>query len=341
MFRSIFTTRNLIIFLLIGTTLVLTISMYNIRNIERQNPTFNTQNQGFTHSLLEETKNMLQTFHSQKHISLVSNPDLDYGEGRYVAAINFSPEPPYKSYHNLFIELKTSDVIEGWTFNLGNSITNDGWAGDSGTNYYDSELYIIDNTLHISSNDYYDSELLLIEDGSTWGRDGVLLPNESFIINVSNNRITLYPQGEKPLELEHPGIFNILYDQDESNADDSYLFMGINRVVHPGRNDRNGSGIDKVEVLMNFNYESNFKVYLIENNSNLKSGFNLELLQATASSVPEENSWISLLNEDNEDEIWLSLDPESEIYNQLTINKYYYTTGFLNKNIIRLQQFDY
>jgi hypothetical protein len=127
-----------------------------------------------------------------------------------------------------------------WVFNLGDSITNDGYAGDSSTQRYDAEVQGVARVLngylsdvggsgpafHIL--DLFSSRLtLVVGDGYiSW------LPDDNNLINYYQN----------------PGFF-ALNGQDDSGSPGGTnydLYLGLNRVING--NYRSGTGLCKVGI---------------------------------------------------------------------------------------------
>ncbi|CAG5115644.1 unnamed protein product [Candidula unifasciata] len=125
-----------------------------------------------------------------------------------------------------------------WVFNLGDSSSNNGYAGDADTQWWDAEVqgkgrtfagYLSDNggsgQAFVVPNAYSTRQTLIVGDGHiTW------IPDNNNLINYYNN----------------PNLFALNGQHDDRPGPSNYdLFLGINRVVSQGRE---GSGVCKVGI---------------------------------------------------------------------------------------------
>lgn len=133
--------------------------------------------------------------------------------------------------------------IQNYAFHIGNSISNNGWAGDSGHSLYDSEAHMYNNGLYVYRNDIGGSGLA--------GSLGNAIPNGngSMCVTVTDSELTWYgtpagsPQSTTYVNVSDPDIFQI-------GADDSFLYIGFNRTVgSAGRTGSNFTGVALLELL--------------------------------------------------------------------------------------------
>lgn len=124
-----------------------------------------------------------------------------------------------------------------YTFHIGDSPTNNGWAGDAGTTQYDAEMHLYDNSLFVYRNDLGGSSLA--------GSMGDAIPGAvgSFCTVVADQAMVWYgtpsgaSQSTRYLGLSDPFLFR-------PHMGDQKLFVGINRTV--GSAARTGSAIGGV-----------------------------------------------------------------------------------------------
>lgn len=130
---------------------------------------------------------------------------------------------------------------EGWSLNIGDSRTNNGYSGDGATQTNDSELQILGSTLSVWGSD-------LMEDKS--GRCLENVPNFVSAGNVaefviSNERVE-WRSPRQAGELASPYIFALADQPEIEGKPNRDIFVGLNRVVQGSR--RSGSGVEAVEV---------------------------------------------------------------------------------------------
>jgi len=82
---------------------------------------------------------------------LVTPVDSD-GDGWFEACIHVDLSPGFGNT-KILVETKYGPPPSGWTFNVGDSLTNNGFGGDAGTQFYDSEAQVLNNTLTVFAND--------------------------------------------------------------------------------------------------------------------------------------------------------------------------------------------
>ena len=135
------------------------------------------------------------------------------------------------------------DTPQGWTVNIGDSITNNGYDGDGSSQYNDAEMQILNTQLTVYGNDKA-NELGIeplqqvnnfVTDGSTVAfevRNEYLGWDNNSGISDSLNSPYLYALNGQP---DSQGLVN--YD----------IYAGFNRVISSSRK---GSGVSKVTVCL-------------------------------------------------------------------------------------------
>lgn len=135
---------------------------------------------------------------------------------------------------------------QGWTVNIGDSITNNGNDGDSATQYYDAEMQIFNTGLTVYGNDQANEDGIeplqqvnnFVTDGSTVAfevRNEYLGWDNNSGISDSLNSPYLYALNGQPDSS----------DQNQANYD---IYAGFNRVIDGSY--RNGSGVANVTVCL-------------------------------------------------------------------------------------------
>lgn len=131
-------------------------------------------------------------------------------------------------------------VYEGtpksWSTNLGDSPTNDGFAGDAGTTNHEAELWILDEVLSLAPADALagvgiDNPLVI---------QHLSLTDSSLKFVVKNQFVSW---GQPYSVVQEPASKNLFAIPDTSvpAADQRAVYLGLNQVI-TGRSDRTGCG---------------------------------------------------------------------------------------------------
>ncbi|HEX2644942.1 MAG TPA: hypothetical protein VHU81_18230 [Thermoanaerobaculia bacterium] len=128
----------------------------------------------------------------------------------------------------------------GWTVNLGDSPTNDGFAGDAGSTPNNAELWILDERLAIANGSGNAAQI----DNPVFQQD-VSLTNSSLKFAVKNQYVGW---GQPYAFLQTPATKNLFAIPDTAaGGDGRKLYLGLNQVI-TGRADRKGCGAKRAMV---------------------------------------------------------------------------------------------
>lgn len=142
-----------------------------------------------------------------------------------------------RAHRRLLVEITFGDPSQEWSFNLGDSPTNNGWGGDGGTCSNDAELEIVNGKLDIfGSDDLEGDQKVLLR-----GRDLEIKPGKVVRLELANGEVT----GEQGLSVRHPALFALNGQPDREGPVNYDLFVGVNRVITGGRT---GSGVTGLKL---------------------------------------------------------------------------------------------
>lgn len=121
----------------------------------------------------------------------------------------------------------------GWTFHLGDSVTNDGDGGDAGSSSHDAELQIRDRAFSV-----FDSDEGPIDE--TWTNPETLAASgcSSVDIEVRTDEVRFDPGDYR---VDSPYLFSIDPPSDAEGAPDATWYIGLNRTW--GNATRSGTGL--------------------------------------------------------------------------------------------------
>jgi hypothetical protein len=153
-------------------------------------------------------------------------------KGKFLVTLDLQQN---KAKNRIVYELTFGDNPTGWLINIGNSITNNGYGGDSGSQSNDSELQIVNGTMCVYCNDYGSGRLLFSEQNCA-------TPNGKIRIEISDNTVTYYNYQTKITKTwTSPYIFALNGQSDDAGPVNYVIYTGINRVIDGEY--RSGNGV--------------------------------------------------------------------------------------------------
>ncbi|MEG4107675.1 DUF4347 domain-containing protein [Microcoleus sp. S13_C5] len=177
-------------------------------------------------------------------ISLVNTPTDSNADSwlEAVAKINFDG----KIKKAKFI-VEYDKTPSGWTVNLGDSASNEGYGGDAGNQSRDAEMQIVNGSMAVFGNDYN------IPPGGelTQGNVPNFVSNASSVeLEVSNEQLAWDNKSGLKNSLNSPYLYALNGQADDGGPVNSEIYAGFNRVIS-AYSDRIGSGASKVTILLN------------------------------------------------------------------------------------------
>ncbi|WP_445313035.1 DUF4347 domain-containing protein [Microcoleus vaginatus] len=177
-------------------------------------------------------------------ISLVNTPTDSNADSWFeaVAKINFDGNIKKAKFI-----VEYDQTPSGWTVNLGDSGSNDGYGGDATTQSRDAEMNIVNGNMSVFGNDYNTppgGEL-------TQGNVPNFVSNGSRVeFEVSNEQLGWDNKNGLKNSLNSPYLYALNGQPDATGPVNSEIYAGFNRVIS-GPGDRIGSGASKVTILLN------------------------------------------------------------------------------------------
>ncbi|CAF4058239.1 unnamed protein product, partial [Rotaria magnacalcarata] len=182
-----------------------------------------------------------------------------------VIRLTFDPEGPRRIAR---FDLNMGSQVHGFTFNIGDSPTNNGYGGDGGTTSNSAEIHSNDNRFYVWANTKTCADTLLLNIDYN-----VIEPHDKITILVSNERIELTNHRSYHRILRSPYLYSLSKQNVTCNCFDSLcypsvqpdndIYFGINRVI--GGTYRPGIGVcnayvnwiqcKKIEVSPRIKYE--------------------------------------------------------------------------------------
>jgi hypothetical protein len=158
---------------------------------------------------------------------------------KVVICISLDPRTTRFTEATFNIEYKKKAV--GWTVNIGDSISNNGFAGDGADQSNDAEMQILDQVLSVYGSDYTapDARLLLKSLPVVEGK------RASIKLTIKNQFLSCGYNGQTS-ELSSQYLYALKGQRDDEGAVNYEIYAAFNRTI--GSSDRNGSGVRKITV---------------------------------------------------------------------------------------------
>ena len=158
---------------------------------------------------------------------------------KVVICISLNPGTTRFTEAAFTVEYKKKAV--GWTLNIGDSISNNGFAGDAADQSNDAEAQILDQVLSVYGSDYTASDArLLLKSSPVVGGKGA-----SIKLTVRNQYLSWSSNGQNS-ELSSQYLYALNGQRDDEGPVNYDIYAAFNRTIAPAG--RNGSGVRKVTV---------------------------------------------------------------------------------------------
>lgn len=163
------------------------------------------------------------------------------------AVMKFNLDPRESGYATVLFEVSYTEAPVGWTVNVGDSVSNNGYGGDDGDQSNDAEMIILDGALVLYGNDYTPArdatdgyrELRYAED--------VVRGGETVTIYVANESFSLESPGGN-VEISSPYLYALARQPDREGRVNYDLYAAFNRTI--ASNARNGEGASQVRITL-------------------------------------------------------------------------------------------
>ncbi|PVD31300.1 hypothetical protein C0Q70_06712 [Pomacea canaliculata] len=147
------------------------------------------------------------------------------------------------------IDMKLAMYARGWTFHIGDSISNKGFGGDDSDQSNDAELHTVNDTFYIYAKEDKDKlEEGMDEDSDETHERLHMEPKyvkSDVIVKISDEFVSI-DNNHKLVLLQSPKLFALKGQPDFQGLVNYDVYLGLNKAV--GRADRVGEGLCKVNI---------------------------------------------------------------------------------------------
>ena len=166
-----------------------------------------------------------------------------YGPCEGQAVIQLTLDPKTTEKVRARVELLYGYDVKYWTFNIGDSVSNNGYGGDSGHQSRDGEIQILDGNLTIFGDDFMEADQ---KNGKVLGQANALATSDSTVIfDIGNNRLDWRNDRSLDGSVRSPHIFSLGGQEDREGPVNYDVYLGLNRVIN---GDRTGKGLKRVRI---------------------------------------------------------------------------------------------
>jgi hypothetical protein len=137
-------------------------------------------------------------------------------------------------------------TTSGWTVNIGDSVSNDGYGGDAGSQSNDAEMQIVNGNMAVFGNDYNTPPGAQIVRGNV---PNFVSKSSRIELEIGNKNLVWNNNNGLKNSLNSPYLYALSRQGDATGSVNSNIYASFNRVIS-GRSDRLGSGVRKVTILI-------------------------------------------------------------------------------------------
>lgn len=162
--------------------------------------------------------------------------------GKYHVKMNLRPEN-YTHYQRILFTIEPTGFKTGWQVNIGDSKSNNGWAGDGSHQENDSEIQIKDNKLQIYASDKGGSKPLLTT------RFDKRINNwfdRTVYFSVENNKVVYNRYHDSSKTVINDALFALNGQSDDEGPINYDIYAAFNRVIDGEY--RYGTGVGNVTI---------------------------------------------------------------------------------------------
>jgi hypothetical protein len=161
------------------------------------------------------------------------------------AVVKLVLDPRVTEMRTAKIEVLFGEEVSGWSLNMGDSISNNGYSGDGADQSRDGEMQILDGNLAVYGDDHMTADP---KSGKMLGSAaGFAVPGATVVFDVADNSLAWRNDRGVDGQVRSPYIFSLSGQEDKEGPVNHDIFIGLNRVVAGGRI---GRGVQRVRIRM-------------------------------------------------------------------------------------------
>ena len=159
------------------------------------------------------------------------------------AVMKLTLDPRRTGYTRAIFDVSYTEAPIGWTVNIGDSPSNNGYGGDGGDQSNDAEMVINDGALIVYGNDYTPSRETTDGHREIFYQEDMVRGGESMTIEIANERLVIDSPGGSEL-FDSPYLYALARQPDGEGRTNYEVFAAFNRTI--ASSGRNGTGASQV-----------------------------------------------------------------------------------------------
>ncbi|WP_417908981.1 hypothetical protein [Candidatus Electronema sp. PJ] len=161
------------------------------------------------------------------------------GTGKALVKVTLDGAANPSLYKEASFQVRYTQPSTGWTVNIGDSSTNDGYKGDSGTQSNDAEMQIVNSSMAAYANDDNPAGNPLLNYTLTGGSSDITLRVKDKFLGWSHpSRVG---------ELNSQYLYALNDQNDATGPRNNDIYAAFNRTIR-SRSDRTGTGVGSVVI---------------------------------------------------------------------------------------------
>jgi hypothetical protein len=180
--------------------------------------------------------NNTHTCGSISAISIINPPN----NSQSVVKVTLDRAISNSGYAKAVFEVSYGGEPKDWTVNIGDSQSNDGWAGDGGNQSNDSEMQIVGKNMAFYGSDYTPASQRLLS-----SINDIVKTGDTVALTVCNEYLA-WESPSKTGELHSPYIYALNSQSDDEGPVNYDIYAAFNRVI--SSSGRNGTGVSQIHI---------------------------------------------------------------------------------------------
>ncbi|MCP4696173.1 MAG: hypothetical protein GY862_04905 [Gammaproteobacteria bacterium] len=175
-------------------------------------------------------------------IAFLTEPDSNHR-----TAVKINLDPSVSGYVKAIFDVVYGGEPEEWSVNIGDSLSNNGWAGDASHQTNNSEMQIArtSGAMTVYGSDYIPPDKTTDGHRRIMGVDGVASQGDTVTLEVADGYLSWHSPNETG-ELNSPYIFALNGQDDDEGPINYDIYAAFNRVIAGAY--RPGSGVTQVGI---------------------------------------------------------------------------------------------
>ena len=194
------------------------------------------------------TVNIDEGWNDCGHVEAIGFIDMEGAYGRHAdgqALMMLTLDPRRSGYSRVRFDVTYRETPDGWTVNIGDSQSNNGYGGDGGDQSNDAEMQMINGELAVYGNDYTPARKTIDGHRQLAYFDDVVRSGETVSFEIANEQL-IVDSAAGYEEVNSPYLYALARQPDREGPTNYDIFAAFNRTI--SERGRTGSGVSEVVI---------------------------------------------------------------------------------------------